>query len=710
MTDEPKSKQDEGDEGQKIVRAALDLYDAWMQRERENIEEGYDDLEFRAGNQWPEAVKQIREEEGRPCQTVNVMPQYVRQVTGDMRQMRPAIKVVPVDDHGDEEKAKIREGVIRYVENRSDAPGVYFMGADSQVACGIGAWRVETEYAHEGTFNQEIRIAPIEDALSVMFDVDARLPTREDGMETLVIFDKSRPKFKKDHPDAAVTDFAPTGEASIGHGDWSTEDSIRVGEYWYKEKIKRDLALMPDGAIEDVTDDADKASALEALGIRVEKRDGFKVYRALVTATEVIEGPTEWPGSYIPIVPVIGEEIRIGRRIVRHGMIRFAKDPQRSLNYMSSAETEVIALQPKAPWIGTETNFEQSEDKWEQANRVNYPYLSYTPDPANGGQQPSRVPPPVGSQGIVEGIQRAERHIQSVIGIYNASLGAKSNESSGVAVNARDRQSDTGTYVYIDNWARAIRYTGKIVDDLTPKIYDTARILRIIGDDGKIEEVKINQIGGMDGAGNPILMNDVTTGAYDVAIQMGPSYSTKREEAREGMTAFIQAAPQTAPLILDLVAKSQDWHLADEIAGRLETVLPPEIRAAKAEKEGKPPPPSTQGPSPQEQEMQAKMQMAQQDAQLSAQLEQQKAENEAQTSRMKAESEIATARIKLEGEMQLAREKAAFDMMLAREKAVEEMQLRREQAALDAELKQFSVAPAAETAAFKASQSQAPNA
>ena len=609
MTTEPEDKKDEkGDDGQDLVRAALDLYDDFMQREGRNVEEGYDDLEFRAGNHWPTDVLATREEEGRPCQTINQMPQYVRQVTGDMRQMRPAIKVVPVDDHGDEEKAEVLEGVVRYVENRSDAPGVYFQGADSQVACGIGAWRVTTEYAHEGTFNQEIRIAPIEDALGVMFDGDAVLPTREDAMECLVPFDMTRGKFKKLYPEATLTDFAPTGEASTYHQGWATSDTIRVGEYWYKKKVKKTLALMPDGAIEDVTDEPEKAAAFKAAKIRVEERDAFKVCRALLTAHEVIDGPTEWPGSLIPIIPVIGEEIRIGRRIVRHGVIRFAKDPQRNYNYMTSAHTEVTALQPKAPFIGTEKNFEEHEDRWETANRVNHPYLTYTPDPANGGQMPSRVPPPVSSQGISEGIDRAGRDIQSVIGIYNASLGAASNETSGKAVLARQREGDTGTYVYIDNWARAIRHTGKILVDLIPKIYDTARVLRIIGDDGKMEEVKINQVGGMDEMGQPTLMNDVTTGAYDVSLQMGPSYSTKREEAREGMTAFIQAAPQTAPLILDLVAKSQDWHLADEIAERLETVLPPEIRAQKAEKEGKPPPAALQ-PSPPDPMQQAAMQM-----------------------------------------------------------------------------------------------------
>ena len=380
----------EDDDGPDLVSDALKLYDDYRSREQHNIDEGYDDLEFRAGNQWPEDVWNERVAEGRPCETQNLMPQYIRQVTGDMRQMKPAIKVVPIDDAGDKEKAEARAGVIRYVEARSDAPAVYFQGGDSQVACGIGAWRVTKEYASAKTFNQEIRIAPIEDALAVMWDLDAVLPTREDAMKCLVPYDISREKFKALYPDAVAADFSTSEDNnSSGHSDWTSADTIRVGEYWYKKPVKKTLALSEDGSVIDLTDEPPEEYArVKATGARIEKRDDYKVCRALVTAREVIEGPEEWPGAYIPIVPVIGEEIRIARRIVRHGLIRFAKPAQRMLNYMSSAETEVVGLQPKSPFIGTEKNFEQYQDVWETANRKNHPYLSYTPDPANGSQAP----------------------------------------------------------------------------------------------------------------------------------------------------------------------------------------------------------------------------------------------------------------------------------------------------------------------------------
>lgn len=628
-----------------VVKAALRLYDASYQRDEHNIIEGYDDLEVRAGNQWPADEEAKRKDDGRPCETVNQTGQFVRQVTGDMRQMRPAIKVVPVDDDATEEGADAIAGVIRYIENRSDAQAVYFQGADSQVACGMGAWRIITEYASATTFNQEVRIVPIDDALAVLWDEDSTLPTREDAMECLIPIDMARAKFEKQYPNASATDFAPT-DLARGVRRWNTEDKVRVGEYWWKEPFERTLALMQDGTVKDLSDASEEELAKAAAeGARIEPRASHKVRRALVTATEIIEGPEDWPGSYIPIVPVIGEEVKIERKVVRHGVIRFLKPVQRIYNYAVSTDIEVTALQPKAPFTGTELNFKKYAQEWRDANRKNFAYLPYTPDPVNGGAAPQRVQPAVSSQGVNTTIQRAQQDMHSVTGIYPASLGAKSNETSGKAVLARQREGDTGTFVYPDNWTRSIRYTGKILVDLVPKIYDTARVLRIIGEDGKIEKIEINKVMGMEpDTGAMRIFNDVTSGAYDVSIQMGPSYATKREEARDGMQTFMQGNPNVAPLIGDLYAKAQDWPMAEEISERLELALPAPIRQMLAQKSGKPLPPEMQPPPP------SPEQIAAAHAELA---EKQAKARGAEASAREAEAKAQTAETQLERELMI---------------------------------------------------------
>lgn len=634
-------------------------YEDAYERERENIDKAYEDLGFAEEEaQWDADVRRKREIEGRPCLTINRLPQFVRQITGKMRQLRPAIKCVPVDSRGDPETAKTLAGMFRYIENRSRAQIVYGKAADSQVTCGIGAWRVTTEYSDDQTFNQEIRIDAIDDPVMTLFDPDASRPSKSDAMFCFVPVDMSRRKFEEE-----FSGKSPVGYEMRAHSAWEgwvSEDYVRVCEYWYKEPTKRELVLMPDGSVDDLTGQPEDIVAqkreeialLQAQGveIRIEKRDSYKVMRCLVSAQDILEEPVEWKGRYIPIIPVVGEEIRIGRKVVRRGIVRLAKDPQRMYNYFSSAETEIVALQPKAPFIGTEKNFEEYEDIWQSANTENLPYLTYTPDPGNGGAQPSRSQPPVSSQGLTEGANRSVEDMKAVIGIYDASLGARSNETSGKAIEARQQEGDTGSFVYVANFGEAISHTATVIMDLIPHVYDNARTIRIVGDDGTIEPTKINQPQGVAEDGVSPLANDVTVGAYDVVVKMGPAYDTLRSEAREGMTAMIQAGgPELFAITGDLMAKMQDWPNAEELTERLEAIAPPKIQALIAQKRGEPPePPQT---SPEEQAQAMQMQVEQGKAQMEMRkldLEEMKLQLEGeklQVERMKIEADVVKAQM-----------------------------------------------------------------
>lgn len=579
-----------------VHERAMEEYARDYEHDRRNIEEAYSDLTFRRGNiedQWD--AKALEARKGRPTHVLNEIPQFVRQVTGDMRQAKPGIKVIPVDSHADPKTAEVLAGMVRYIENRSYAQSIYTQAADSQVACGIGHWRVLTEYAASTTFDQEIRVGAIADGVAVVWDADAVLPTREDAMHVFVPVDLSMAKFKAMWPSAKSEGFE-IKEGQPFH-NWSGDDFIRVAEYWVKKPIKRLLVMAPDGAITDITDQDDVDPArLAALGHRVEQRDSFKVVQYKITCAEVLE-ENEWAGLHIPIIPVIGEEVYIGRSVYRHGVVRYAKEPQRMLNYYASAETEVIALQPKAPWIGTTKQFQDNYDQWETANTDNYPFLEYTPDPLAPGP-PQRVAPPVASQAIMLGKQQAAEKMRAVIGIYDASLGARSNETSGIAIRRRDAQADTGTFVYHANFSLAIQRTGQIIVDLAPHIYDSYRMIRIIGDDGKQDTAEINKPTLRDGM--EIVQNDITAGSYDVVTVAGPSYATRREEAAEAMTAFMQAVPGAGAVLGDIYAKMQDWPDAQEIGERMETILPPAIKAQLKKKNDDPNAPP-QPPTPEEQ-------------------------------------------------------------------------------------------------------------
>lgn len=602
---EAKARDDKDDD---FIKEAIERYDRGYEREETNIIEAYEDLEFLSGNQWPADVKKSREEAQRPVLTINRVPQFVRQVTGDIRMMRPAIKCVPVDNRGDKDTAEVLAGMIRYIENRSDAEVAYTYGADSQVSAGVGHWRVTHEYAEDTTLNQELRIVAVPDGISVVWDPDAILPNKEDANFCFVPVDMSRAAYEAAYPDAPITDFVRETFGKESTVQWDGEDFVRVAEYWEKRPMKRTIAVLPDGSTDDLTDDEsvtpEYLEQMKAAGARVEQRDGTCVYRSLVTLGYVLEKPVKWPGRYIPIVRAAGEEYRVGRRIVRHGVVRFAKDPQRAYNYFRSTQTEVIALQPKAPFIGTAKNFEGLENQWSTANTKNWPFMTYNPDPKNGNAPPQRSSPAVNLAGVEDGMLVSSEEMKATTGLYDASLGNRSNETSGKAIMARQREGDVGTFVYVSNFSRAVRHTGRILIDLIPHIYDTERQIRIIGEDGKEDLVEINKPMLDQSVPTPMsdtentqakIMHDVTVGAYDVVLETGPSYSTKRAEARDGMIEFTRGLPPEIAMVLtDLVAEAQDWPNASKVAKRMKHMLPPAIRAEEAQEAGEPLPPDLQ--------------------------------------------------------------------------------------------------------------------
>lgn len=657
LTENPVSKAEDVDHVEAMKR-----FDRGWTKDRANITNAYDDLNFLAGYQWLPDLETSRTNDGRPVLTFNRCQQFVENITGDMRQMRPAISVVPVNNGADEKIAEIREGLIRHIETCSYASlAAYVTAADSQVACGIGHIEVAGEYQDEQDYEQNLVIRALDDQVAVIWDPDAKKKTKEDALFCFVPVDMTKEAYEETYPDHPIEDINMWRGSYIN--DWYNYDRVRVARYWYKVAMKRTLVKMPDGSVEDVTpvdsskekkaEAAERKQQLEAMGGVAFERDGHKVYHRMVNGIEFLEEPQEWPGRYIPIIPFVGKEVRVGGRTERFGIIRPLQDPQRAYNYARSTQTEFVGLQPKSPFVGTEVNFQDYEEQWQTANVKNHAYLPYKPDPKNGNIPPQRINPPTTSPGLTECIADALQDMQGVVGIYNASLGAHSNEDSGIAIKARQSQSEDQNYVFKANFALGIMHTARVINDLIPHYYDTARQIRILGKDGKSKMVPINQPGsalGIDGIDDAKL-NDITIGTYDIQMEMGPAYSTQREAAREGMVEFIKAFPPAAPVIADMFASLQDWPQKDEVVERLQTLLPPNIQQQIAVKDNKPPPPP---PPPNHVEMaqaQAEISKAQSTSATSAmdvrirEIEARKAELEA----MKSELELMKVQAEVQG-------------------------------------------------------------
>jgi hypothetical protein len=552
-----------------IIKRAIKRRERAHEADHHNREQMVDDLRFANLDQWPEDVK--RERKNRPMLTLDHTNNHVKQVTGDMQENQPSIKVFPADSGADKDTANVIEGLVREIEYNSSAQHVYLNAARSQVKCGFGVWRVLNEFPSHDVFDQEIRLKPVKNPLNWWFDPDAKEPTKCDGRFVI----GSERLLREDYEESyggVPTDFHQryTGE-TLNH--WTTDEYVTVAEYYEKVKIKREMALLSNGdvlEVDQITEQDRQFFSLKGIEIvKVREADSYEIHYYKLTDFKILKH-VKLPYRYFPIVPVFGEVENIeGKEYIR-GLIRPAKDPQRMYNYARSAEAETIALQPKAPYLATTKQIAKHKRLWNRANIDNLPYLLYTPD--DNAPPPQRQAPPTVQSGLMQQSLSAAEDIKSATGIFNAGLGDKGPEISGKAIIAKQQESDTSTSVYMFNLALAIEHTGRIIIDMIPYIYDTAQMKRIRGEDGTEEEVEINQpYLTPDGVR---IKNDLTRGKYDVRVSVGPSYKTKRIEAANTLVELSRVMPQLTQIAGDLVAKNLDVPGAEELESRLKKMLP----------------------------------------------------------------------------------------------------------------------------------------
>jgi hypothetical protein len=582
-----------------VARSRLDMAVASLAESREDE---MDDLRFYAGSpdnhwQWPADVLATRGAvqgqtiNARPTLTINKLPQHVRQVTNDMRQNRPGAKVIPVDDNADVQVAEVFNGMIRHIEYISDADVAYDTACENQVAYGEGYIRILTEYCDPNTFDQDIKIGRVRNSFSVYMDPLIQDPTGADAKWCFITEDVTKAEYERMYPNAApISTLQSLGVGDQSISNWLNEDTVRIADYYYIEYEKATLNLYPGNitAFEGTMED----KQLKAIyGKPKNKRtvDNPKVKYCKINGYEILE-EAEWAGKWIPVIRIVGNEFEVDGRLYVSGLVRNAKDAQRMYNYWVSQEAEMLALAPKAPFIGYGGQFEGYEDKWKTANTNNWPYLEVNPDVTDGAGNmlplPARAQPPMASSGLLQAKSGAAEDIKSTTGQYNASLGMGSNERSGKAILARQKEGDVGTYHYGDNLARGVRHIARQLVDLIPKIYDTQRIARVIGEDGETKMAKINpeqqepvkEIVDEQGVVIEKIYNP-GVGKYDVVATTGPGYATKRQEALEAMAQLLQGNPQLWTVAGDLFVKNMDWPGAQEMSKRFRKTIDPSILA-----------------------------------------------------------------------------------------------------------------------------------
>lgn len=621
-----------------FLKEARERFSEGADADRDNRDAALDDLKFLSGDQWDPTVKASRKRLKRPTLTINDLPQYIGQVIGDTRTNRPAIRVRPVED-ADEDMASIRAGLIRSIENQSNARQVYALAGEDQVGCGLGHFRVGLEYTTDDAFDQDIRIRHIPNPFAVVWDPLSVDATGADARFCFVVDEVDRAGFEEAYPDATTSELTVPQNGA----EWISKDSIRVTEYWLMVETKRTIALLqPPAGVEggprivDITGREEDAKAFIVAGPdgqprmrQVAKREAWMY---LITGSEVLEGPFKYPIKRPPVFKVTGREIRVGEKRYRFGLIRFAKDPMRMKNVWRSSAAEWLAMSPKQQYAVHASN-PKDADSIRKGVKSGDNVLVYS-----GVNPPQRMDPPAAPTALLQEAQMAAQDIKDVTGLHDASLGMRSNETSGKAIIARERQGDVATFMYHDNLALSIQEAGRVINDLIPVAFDTARTILTIGEDETSKVMRVNDPAASGG------FIDLTKGKYDIVVDTGPSYSTKRAESAESMAQALQAMPKLGEVAADLFVKAQDWPDADIIAKRLKKAMPAEL----TEEEGDEADPAAAqqrqaAAQAQQQQMQAGQQMQAMDMQK-AQLELEEQRAKTAQARANADKAIAEAR------------------------------------------------------------------
>lgn len=636
-------------EAKGLLETAKERYRVMTEADQENRRQAMIDLKFvnEPGQQWELNMKSERGD--RPCYEFNKLRVTCKRVINDMRSNRPQGKIRAVED-GDKEGAELREGLVRNIWNISDGDTVIDYAAEYQVPAGLGAWRVSTRYSDDTAFDQDIIVEPIINPFTLYCDPSCTDLLKRDAEDWIVTEKISYKAFEARYGEAEKHDFEEETEFD-DEDEWQDEDRVRIAEYWYKKPQKKELWLLQSGETVDSETDEAKGISPEMIA-RKRPIVTHKICYVIVSGTRVLEGPHEWAGREFPFVMVHGEYVQIDGKPYWWGLVRFAKDAQRSYNISRTSIAEGIAMSPQAKWWATADQAKGLTDQWATAHKKNFPFMLYNADGKAPGP-PQRMGGADVPIALIQESQLASEEIKAVTGIFDPSLGAQSNETSGRAIYARQQQGEIATFNYQDNMGKAIRRTWEIVLDLIPEIYDTEREVRILGSDGAETYQRINTIvTGEDG--KPVRVHDMASGKYDVTITVGPNFATQRQEAAETYGQLSQQFPQLMGVAGDLVFKSMDLPYAEDIAERLKVLLPPEIQKQMQ---------SDVPPEVSQAMMQADMAMAQ--VQEYARLVQ---EANAELQEDKAEADAIQAQIKVDvAELKAA--KAEFDAHVAEETA-----------------------------------------
>lgn len=547
-----------------IIKEAQERHKRAVNAWKETYDKARADLRFMSDDpfaQWDENDYNNRVSTRRPALTIDQLGQFIHQVANDIRINTPTINIIPSKD-GDIATAEIYKGLIKNIEYASNADVAYDTASLYSIRCSIGFMRIDHDYTDDDSFDQDLMIKRIVNPLSVTIDPDSIEPDGSDMKFATIIETITVKEFKRKYPGKQVASFdCDDDDQDLRRED---EDTITLAEQFFIEESPVTITAGPDGQLMEVEE------APEGFPTRkIKKRT---VHRALMSGKDVLEDGI-FPGKYIPIVPVYGEEAWIDGKRHLYSLIRKSKDAQRMFNYWASLETELLMKAPKAPIMAAAGTVENYRQDWQDPDKAMVLRYDQVDSKGNPAPPPSRMEPPPVPVGVVNARRQSVDDIKATMGIYNASLGERSNETSGRAIMARKEEGDVATYHFADNLTRSITHVGRILVFAIPEIYDTPRIIRIIGAEDESKSVGVN---GAISEDQPETV-DLKKGKYDVKVVTGASYTTRRQEAATFFSDIVTRQPELMNVMGDLLFKNMDFSGAQAMAERMKKIIDPKL-------------------------------------------------------------------------------------------------------------------------------------
>lgn len=540
-----------------------------------NIEPAREDMAFVIGDQWHSQVRADRERLNKPVLTINRLPAFVAQYVGAWLQNDTTIKILP-SRGGTKKCAEIRQGIIRTILRTTPAKRALRTAMETSYICGVGNFGISLVEAKDDVFARDVEVDAYPDPFQVVWDRGSIEPTGADAQRCFVFDWMTREDFKKAYPKATPSSGWASDDVDFGvmsANGYDVNEMVRICKFWQMKEESITLGLEADTG--DVVDVSDWDETRRAIDLASDK-DGSPIVRETVhryaecyvlSGEDVLEGPHRLDVPRVPVFRVEGWALQEGPVRFRWGFIRFAKDPQRLHNYMRSMLAEQVQKSPVGKWLLDKVSMVGGLDKaFRNQHMSNDPLLYW--DSQATGMKPEFIPPQPLDPTLMAESQMTTQDIKDVTNKHEASLGVRSNEVSGRAIAARQRVSELGDVVYIENMNAALAECGVVLNALIPVVYDTHRTVKVTGEDDVETLEVINEEGNDDSP-------DLTKGKYDLTYSTGPSYATKRQEAVDLLMTLMNTMPQVGNVVADIIVRNMDVPGAEELSARLASLLPP---------------------------------------------------------------------------------------------------------------------------------------